>query len=105
MITHIVLLKPKADVNKDEIAAALDQVRSLQQAIPGILSVQAGLNLNSFNNLGYTHGFVMQFASAEHLKAYAPHPTHRIVGRELRRISESIIDFDIDHLPPDGQEQ
>ena len=96
MLTHIVLLKPKAEITEDEIGAALDHVQTLQQVIPGIVSVEAGKNLNESNNQGYTHGFVMHFIDAEHLKAYAPHPAHQVVSEELLRISESIIDFDIE---------
>jgi hypothetical protein len=31
----------------------------------------------------------------EQLKGYAPHPSHRVVSDELRRLCSSIIDFDI----------
>lgn len=95
MLTHIVLLKPRAEASPREIATALEHVQALQQAIPGIVSVQVGENLNGSNNQGYTHGFVMQFTDVETFKGYAPHPTHRPVSEELRRISENIIDFDI----------
>lgn len=95
MITHVVLLKPKSEVADDEITAALDHVHALQNAIPGIVSMQVGKNLSSYNQ-GYTHGFVMQFANAEDLKAYAPHPVHQIVSKELQGISQSIIDFDLE---------
>lgn len=96
MLTHVVLLRPKDDISPSEIATALEHVRALQQAIPGIVSVQAGENLNASNNQGYTHGFILQFADAETFKGYAPHPAHRPVSEELRRISQSIVDFDVD---------
>ena len=95
MITHVVLLKPKSEVADDEITAALDHVHALQNAIPGIVSVQVGKNLSS-SHQGYTHGFVMQFAHAEDLKAYTPHPVHQRVSKELQGISQSIIDFDLE---------
>ena len=47
-------------------------------------------------NQGYTHGFVMRFVDAKHLKAYAPHPAHQKVSEELQNISQRIIDFDIE---------
>lgn len=94
MITHIVLLKPKTETTSDEMRQVLAQVQTLQQSIPGILDVQVGENL-SMNQQGYTYGFVMHFIDAEHLKAYAPHPAHRIVSDEIRRISSHVIDFDL----------
>jgi hypothetical protein len=95
MLTHVVLLKPKSEVSQEEIAEALKHVQALQQAIPGIVSVQTGENLNGSNNHGYTYGFTMQFSTPEVFKGYAPHPAHRPVSEELQRICESIIDFDL----------
>jgi Stress responsive A/B Barrel Domain len=96
MLTHVVLLKPRAEIAEDEIMVALAHVQALQQVISGIVSVEAGKNLNESNNQGYTHGFVMRFTDREHLKAYAPHPAHQMVSEELLRISQSIIDFDVE---------
>ena len=95
MLTHIVLLQPKAEVTEDEIKTALAHVRALQDAIPGIIDVQEGKNLSNYNQ-GYIYGFVMRFVDAEHLKAYAPHPAHQVVSQELQHICQNIIDFDIE---------
>ena len=95
MITHVVLLQLKAGVRSEEVDAVLRQVQALQTAIPGIMDVQVGAN-SSANHRGYTYGFVMHFVDREHLKAYAPHPAHKIVSDELVRICESIIDFDLE---------
>ena len=96
VIIHTVLLYPKPETSAEEIGTALAHVQNLQRTIPGLLSVQAGPNLNSSNNHGYTYGFVMRFASKEHLRDYAPHPAHRQVSDELVSISQSIIDFDLE---------
>ncbi len=99
MITHVVLLQPKSDVTEEQIATVLAHVQNLRSIIPEIQSVQTGKNLNrdESKNKGYVYGFVMQFATLAHLRdAYAPHPEHKIVGAELRSISQNIIDFDIE---------
>jgi heme-degrading monooxygenase HmoA len=95
MVTHVVLLQPKAEIREEEIHTALKHVQTLQQAIPGIIDVQIGEN-RSMNHQGYTYGFVMHFVDEDHLKAYAPHPAHRVVSNELVRICSSIIDFDME---------
>jgi hypothetical protein len=95
MITHIVLLQPKIEVTDDQIMTALDHVKALQKAIPGIVDVRAGKNRSNYHQ-GYTYGFVMQFSDAEHFKAYAPHPAHQMVSEELQHICQKIIDFDIE---------
>jgi Stress responsive A/B Barrel Domain len=94
-MTHVVLLQLKAEIRPEEIYVALKHVETLQEAIPGIIDVQTGEN-RSMNHQGYTYGFVMHFVDGEHLKAYAPHPAHRVVSQELVRICSSIIDFDIE---------
>ncbi len=97
MIIHAVLFQPKADISEEQILTVLAHIHSLQEKIHGILSVQSGKNLNTdvIRNKRYTYGFVMQFTDTEALKAYVPHPSHRVVATELESISQSIIDFDI----------
>jgi Stress responsive A/B Barrel Domain len=99
MITHIVLLQPKTEVTDEEITTALEHVGALQKEISGIIDVQTGKNMSNYNQ-GYTHGFVMHFVDAEHLKAYASHPAHQRVSKELQQISQKIIDFDIEQDLP-----
>lgn len=96
MIIHTVLLDPKPEATQDEITTALEHVRDLQQVIPGILDVQAGENLNSPKGQGYTYGFIMRFIDLAALKAYAPHPAHVLVSNELVKVSQRILDFDIE---------
>lgn len=72
----------------------IDHVKALQEAISGIIDIQAGRNLSEYNQ-GYAYGFVMRFIDSEHLKAYAPHPAHQLVSEELQHICQKIVDFDI----------
>jgi hypothetical protein len=97
MIFHTVLLDLKPEITAEEVESALGHVRALQQKIPGITGVSAGANLNSGNNQGYTHGFILIFDTEEHFRAYAPHPDHQPVSQELQRICQRIIDFDLLH--------
>lgn len=94
MITHIVLLQPKPETTSEEMEAVLEQVKALKGKIPGLIEVQAGANRHNAHQ-GYTYGFVMRFDSEEHLKAYSPHPAHRAVSPELRRLSTYLLNFDI----------
>ncbi|GCE23419.1 hypothetical protein KDK_72190 [Dictyobacter kobayashii] len=58
------------------------------------MDIRAGENTN-LNNQGYSYGFIMIFIDEEHLKAYFPHPDHRAVGAELRRLSVHLLNFDL----------
>jgi antibiotic biosynthesis monooxygenase (ABM) superfamily enzyme len=94
LITHIVLLQPKPETTPEEMEAVLEQVKALKGKIPGLIQVQAGANQHNAHQ-GYTYGFVMRFTDEEHLKAYSPHPAHRAVSPELRRLSTYLLNFDI----------
>jgi antibiotic biosynthesis monooxygenase (ABM) superfamily enzyme len=94
MIMHIVLLLPKPEATREELLAVLEKARALQTKIPGIVAMQAGENQNP-NNQGYTFGMAITFDNEEHFKAYFPHPEHRAVGAELRRLSVNLLNFDI----------
>lgn len=94
MIIHAVFLQPKAETTHEEIQAALESVKALQEKIPGIIEIHAGENRNA-SNQDYTFGFIMHFVDEAHLQAYFPHPEHRVVGAELRRLSSSIMNFDL----------
>src|SRR5437763_9597856 len=95
LLTHVVLLQPKPETTEEQIITAFDHVKALQEAISGILDVQAGKNMSN-ENQGYTYGFVMRFVDSERLKAYATHPAHQVVSEELQRICQKIIDFDVE---------
>jgi quinol monooxygenase YgiN len=94
MITHIVLLKPKATTTNEELAAFLVHVRDLQQVIPGIVAISVGEN-RSIHHHGYTHGIIMYFVDEAHLQAHHTHPAHLAVVEELDRLCQQSIDFDL----------
>ena len=94
MILHILLLQPKPETTAEEMQIILEKVKALREKIPGIVEIQASANRNTFNQ-GYTYGFVMTFVDEDHLKAYSPHPEHKAVSSELRRLCEKLLNFDI----------
>ncbi len=94
MILHTVLLQPKSETTHEEMLAVLEQTKALKEQIPGIVDVQVGPNQNK-NNYGYTYGLFLHFIDEAHLQAYFPHPAHRAVGAELRRLCSTLLNFDL----------
>lgn len=94
MVTHVVLIKPKAETTAEQIQTILEQAKDLQQIIPGIVDAQVGKNQGG-QQQGYSYGLIMQFESMERLQAYMPHPAHQVVGKEITRLCDSIIEFDL----------
>ena len=99
MITHVVLLQPKDATTPTELAAFLEHVRNLQKLIPGIIAISVGKNHSPYHSL-YTHGIIMRFIDEAHLQAHHPHPAHVAVVKELDRLCESSIDFDLPEILP-----
>ena len=94
MITHVVLLQPKDSTAIEELTNFLEHVQTLQELIPGILSLSVGENRSEFNG-GFTHGIIMRFVDEAHLYAHHSHPAHVAVVTELDRICRQSIDFDL----------
>ena len=94
MIYHILLLEPKPETTSEELLVALERFKALKGQIPGLMEVQVGVNPHMANQ-GYTHGFVMTFESKEALKAYSPHPAHKAISPELRRLCSHLLHFDL----------
>ena len=98
MITHVVLLQPKATTTEEQLAIFFDHVRNLQKQITGIISISAGKNRSPYAST-YTHGIIMRFIDEAHLQAHHPHPAHLVVVEELDRLCEGSVDFDLDETP------
>jgi hypothetical protein len=59
VMTHVVLLYPKADTSEKALTEVLEHVQALQQVIPGLLSVSTGKNRSQYHQ-GYTYGVIMR---------------------------------------------
>ena len=94
MITHVVLLQPKAETTDEEITTALIHVQALQEKIPGIVAISVGKNLSTYHR-GFTYGIIMHFVDEAHLQAHHPHPAHQVAVQELDRLCQETIDFDL----------
>lgn len=95
LVQHIALLKFKSEVTSEKIDASFDRLAKLKQVIPGIVGFAGGSYSSSEGlNQGYTHGFIMTFASASARDAYLPHPEHEKVKAEIFPYLDDIIVFD-----------
>lgn len=101
MIRHVVLLRPAPAADPAAIAAALDGIVALKEAMPGILAVRTGANVSPEGlGRGFTRGFTMDFVDAAARDAYLPHPAHQAAGAALVAVAEGgiegILVFDLE---------
>ncbi len=84
MIVHMVILKIRRDVPKEEIARVFQAIGDLKGVIPGILSYTWGpYSSPEGMQRGHTHGFCMTFSDAKSRDVYLPHPAHEKVKAQV----------------------
>lgn len=101
MITHMVLLKVRADVPAAQVERVFAEIGALQGRIPGIRSYAWGPYASPEGlQRGYTHGFCMTFSDAAARDAYLPHPEHEVVKGHVLEILqggvEGVLAFDFE---------
>lgn len=76
-LRHVVIFKYKSDATPEQIANIEKEFRALKDKIPGVVSIEAGVN-NSPENLNkeFTHIFIVTFRDEAARETYLPHPAH-----------------------------
>ena len=93
---HVVSLKLKDGTSAEQIKAVETAFAGLKDKIPGITSLKWGTNVSPENkNKGFTHCFVLTFASEKDRDAYIVHPDHKAFGGVLKPVVDDVfvIDF------------
>ena len=93
---HVVSLKLKEGTTADQIKAVETAFAALKEKIPGITSLKWGTNVSPENkNKGFTHCFVLSFATEKDREAYIVHPDHKAFGGVLKPVIDDVfvIDF------------
>lgn len=93
MIRHIVLMKARAGVTEDQIAAIFADLAAIRDRLPGVLAIHSGRSESPEKiERGYLHGFTVDFADWAALAAYQDHPDHRRVGAALVAAAQGGLD-------------
>lgn len=94
-LRHVVLFKFKSDVTKEQIEEVEAAFAELPKKIKQIKGYEAGTDVSvEGKSEGFTHGFVVTFASEKGREIYLPHPAHKeFVGLVGPRI-EKVLVFD-----------
>jgi hypothetical protein len=98
LIRHVLLVKPKANVNSEQMETARSAFMAIEQHIPGILSVEWGINNSpEGKHQGYDLCIIMTFDNEACRDAYLPHPKHEALKQDFAPIIDDIIvvDFNV----------
>lgn len=97
MLDHIVLIKPKADIDPAAIVALWSGLGNLVETIPGITALSVGDNVSpEGKDNGFTLGFVVTFVDAAARDAYLPHPEHILVIPLVQAVADDVLVFDLE---------
>ena len=93
---HVVSFKFKETATKDQIKQVEYAFEALPAKIPEITSFAAGTNVSpEKHDKGFTHCFVLTFASEKDRDAYLVHPAHAAFGKLVGPVLADVfvIDF------------
>jgi hypothetical protein len=79
---HVVLFKFHDNTSKETVESIVKAFHALCAELPFVKDFEWGQNSSPENlNEGYTHCFIVTFASAKDRDAYLPHPAHQAFCR------------------------
>ena len=77
-LRHLVLFALKPEVTLERGEALVARFRALESLVPGVEAFECGRDVSPEGLAqGFTHCFLLTFASAEARDAYLPHPDHQ----------------------------
>lgn len=104
MLRHVVLFKFRDGTPQQKIRAIEAAFLQLPEKIPVIRGLEWGLNNSPEGlNKGFTHCFLLTFASEQARDAYLPHPDHKAFGALLDPWLEDVLV--VDYWTNDGLEK
>ncbi len=95
VLYHVVSLKFKPEATAEQIKAVEAAFSELKTKVPGVLSLSGGTDVSpEKRSHGFTHCYVLTFASEKDRDAYAVHPAHKAFGKLLGPIMEDVMVVD-----------
>ncbi len=92
---HVVTLKLKEGTTPDQIKAVETAFVALKTKIPGITSLHWGTNVSpEHHDKGFTHCFVLTFASEKDRDTYLNHAEHKAFGGVLGPVMGDVMVID-----------
>lgn len=98
MIHHIVLFKFNSGTTDEQIDQLAKALVELKNKMSGVVDYVWGPSVSTEHlEKGYTHGFILTFATPKDRDAYMPHPLHReLIKKYVDPICSDGLVFDIE---------
>ena len=94
-LLHVVSFKFKPEAKKEQIDTVVAAFRDLKKKIPAIKEFSWGTNVSpEKHDKGFTHAFILSFASEKDRDDYLVHPDHKAFGKALGPILADVFVVD-----------
>ena len=94
-LNHVVLIKFKDSATPEQIKKVEDAFAALKEKVPGVTSLRYGTNVSpEKKNKGYTHAFILTFATDKDRDGYLVHPAHKAFGGVLGPVLADVLVID-----------
>ena len=100
MVIHVVLFRPRPDIDAEERGGLFEAMRTAAREIPTVRGFRIGQHLEPAPQyrLGgfpsYPWSAVLEFDDEAGLQAYLTHPLHRDLGRRFNAAAEAALIYD-----------
>ena len=95
LLRHVVIFSFKEGSTPDQIKSVTDAFAALPNKIKEIKAFEWGTNNSPENlNQGFTHCFLVSFASEKDREIYLPHPEHKAFVEILKPIMDKVLVID-----------
>jgi hypothetical protein len=102
VITHVVLLRPRADLSADERAGIVDAFRTAVRTIPSIRRVRLGKRVKHGRqyeqsmHVDYEYAALLDFDNVGGLQAYLEHPAHEALATRFFQVLDDALMYDFE---------
>lgn len=100
MIAHVVLFRPRPDLDERQRTAFVDALAHALAGIPDIRRARVGRRFavgrqyDDHNPQTYPYVAILEFDDRDGLVRYLEHPAHRALGEQFYSAAESALAFD-----------
>ena len=100
MVFHIILFRPRADLDAGQTSVFLESIRTAARSIPSIRAFWIGQRVTHGRGYeqamvdDYPYSAVIEFDSLDGLKRYLDHPAHANLGARFGEASEAALIYD-----------
>jgi quinol monooxygenase YgiN len=93
LIRHIILIKFKSDADQEDIRGALEAIRELQRATPGIEAWKIVEDVGQYEN-SYAYALIADFVDKAAVDAYQYGAAHAELGKRIGGFLDSVAGID-----------